>query len=498
MTDLATKSGADGSTDGDDIVDAASTDDTVAIDSGSGDSAGATFAWAPMEPEPPKRRTGMWIGIGAGVAAIAVVASSLVLIAPGTSVAGVPVGFLTQGAAAAAIQGHLDDTVIVLTGAGGDAQVTGADLGASVDAAGLAADAFAENPMWNVTTWFDGAADAAVRIDAEAATSALRAAAPELYTDPVDATLAYNTDTATYLSTPGTDGAGIDVDAVRDALQAAFVAGESRVELEAPLAAITPTTPTYVAESTADQLNSILDTAGFYVGDERTVPVDRAEAASWLTVTPTADGTFDIVADEDAIQTAVDGLAKAVDRKVVNATIVTNSAGDTLLTQTEGVSGRTLDSTDGIAASYAEQLSTGSGAYELPVTEVPFKTTELAREIEVDLGDQQLYVKENGKVIDSWAISSGQAATPTIQGRFTVQYHIPSQTMRGSNADGSAYETPNVKWIMYFSGDFALHGVYWHSNWGTQMSHGCVGMPENRAKQIYDWAPNGVDIYVHA
>jgi lipoprotein-anchoring transpeptidase ErfK/SrfK len=39
--------------------------------------------------------------------------------------------------------------------------------------------------------------------------------------------------------------------------------------------------------------------------------------------------------------------------------------------------------------------------------------------------------------------------------------------------------------------------VYWHNNFGTPQSHGCVGMPNYRAKQIYDWSPTGVDVWIH-
>jgi len=56
---------------------------------------------------------------------------------------------------------------------------------------------------------------------------------------------------------------------------------------------------------------------------------------------------------------------------------------------------------------------------------------------------------------------------------------------------------PNVEWVMYFNGDEAFHGVYWHNNFGTPQSHGCVGMPNYRAKQIYDWSPAGVDVWIH-
>src|SRR5688572_26630500 len=105
MTDLATKPGAEEAPLGDATAplpsDAALADNTTV---GAGDGNTPTYVWAPEDPAPRKRRLALWIGIPAGVAVIGLVASSLVLIAPGTSVAGVPVGGLTPGAAADAIQ----------------------------------------------------------------------------------------------------------------------------------------------------------------------------------------------------------------------------------------------------------------------------------------------------------------------------------------------------------------------------------------------------------
>ena len=152
----------------------------------------------------------------------------------------------------------------------------------------------------------------------------------------------------------------------------------------------------------------MLDTAGFYVGAERTVPIDRATLASWLTVEPAERGTFEISADASAIQPFVDGLPAAVNRAPVDSTTIVNASGRVLSTPTVGVVGRALDTTDGIANAYAEQLAAGNAAYALPVTEVPFNTTSLARLLEVDLSEQRLYVKENGDVVDSWLISSGK------------------------------------------------------------------------------------------
>ena len=56
--------------------------------------------WAPREPAPKKRRVGLWVGIGVGALVLAGAAASTILIAPGTTIAGIPVGGLTPGAAA--------------------------------------------------------------------------------------------------------------------------------------------------------------------------------------------------------------------------------------------------------------------------------------------------------------------------------------------------------------------------------------------------------------
>ena len=460
------------------------------------------YAWAPMEPAPKKSRKPLWIGLGAGAAVVALTIASVTLIAPGTSVAGVQVGLLPQAVAADVVNQRLADTTIVLVGEGGGAEVTGADLGASVDASGLVAEAFAANPLWNVTAWFPESLDAPVRIDDETATSVLRAAAPELYTEPVDATLAYDASSVSYVTTPAEPGTGIDIAALRAALQDAFEAGETRVEFEAVSAPVQATTPTYVADAAAARLNGILTTAGFYVGSERTVPVAREVAASWLTVTPGERGTFDISADAAAIEEIVAGLPEQVDRAVVDATVITNSAGEVLRAMSEGVTGRTLGDTSTIADDFAAQLAAGNGAYELPITETEFKTTALERRVEVDLSAQTTYLYENDKVIGTYTISSGMNATPTPTGHFTVNAYTRIQDMGALCYNPEAvnsYCTEDVPWITWFAPDIAFHGASaFRSALGFQQSHGCVNMWDADAKFIYDWTVTGTEVWVHA
>ncbi|CAN7195401.1 L,D-transpeptidase family protein [Microbacterium sp. LjRoot45] len=457
------------------------------------DAPAPALQWAPASPAPKRRRWGLRIGVPAAVATVGLVAASLVLIAPGTAVAGVPVGFLTAGAASDAIAQRLANTTVTL-GEGGPS-VTGAQLGAIVDAGTLAGQAYHDRPLWNVAQWFGDTADAEIDLDATTATAALQQVAPESFTAPTPAAIVFADDG--YIVTPAVDGRGIDLDVVTAALQDAFSSGRSDVVIDPTAGPVSATATTEKAQATADRLNAMLAEIGFYVGDERTVPVSPADAASWLTITTDDTGEFVVTADAARIQEVVDSLD--IDQKVIDGTVVTNAAGDVLREIVTGQDGRVLGDTSGVAAAFAAQLASGSGVYELPVAVTPQKTTELERLLEVDLSKQRLYLKENGKVVDTWLISSGRPGAVTYQGHYSIGWKTASQDMQGTARDsGKKYTQEDVPWVMYFNGNQAFHGAYWHNNFGNVMSAGCVNMPPAKAKKIYDWSPVGVDVWIHA
>ncbi|WEG08054.1 L,D-transpeptidase family protein [Microbacterium horticulturae] len=461
--------------------------------SGADGTSSQSVAWAPAPPHKRKRHLGLWIGTPIGVALAGVVAASLILIAPGTAVAGVQIGGMTPGSAAAAIQKELENTTVELSGDGIDATLTGAQLGATVDASSLASAAYSEHPMWKIGSWYSETKQARVTLDHDTAEAALRKAAPALFEDPVDAAVAYDADSEKYVVTDAEKGTGIDLDAVASALQTAFDAGQTRASVEATTIATDPAISTETAKTTARTLNKVLDTAGFYVGKERTVPVDRKVAASWLTVTP-RDGSFDVTADASAIDKVVSTLAKKVDRAPQNGTVITNSSGTVLATEKETLDGRTLGDTSGIAAAFATQLASGDGTYELKVSVDKASTTKISRYAVVDLSEQRAYFYQNGKLWNSYLVSTGRAGHATPTGHFAVFAHVGMQDM--GCVDGYDYCTKNVPWVTYFAPDIAFHGTYWHNNFGHVMSHGCVNMPISIAKTVYDWAPDGMEVTV--
>lgn len=487
MTDIATKPGADD-------AQPRAVDASPATTPSDADT--TVYEWAPAEPAPKKPRTVLWLSLAGGVLIAGAAAASLLLIAPGTTIGGVPVGFMTQGAAAEAVEKHAAEATLVLSGDAGGGTVTGADLGASVDATAVAAAAFASAPLWNITQWNGEPVDVTVTIDPEATASALHAAAPDIYVTPTDATLAFDAESASYVTAPAVDGAGIDPAVVLAALQGAVASGETSVDVPITAVPVAPLTSTESVEATAETLNGMLSRVGFYIGDDRAVPIKRSTAASWLTVTPAGDGTFDITADTAAIQAVVDGLPKKVNREAVNAEVITNSDGGVIRTITEGVTGQQLGDTGNVADEFAAQLASGDAVYELPVKTSEFKTSATERRIEVDLSEQRTYLFENGNVVKSYAMSSGLPDTPTATGYFTIFAHVPMQDM--GCYEGAPYCTEDVKWVTWFNGDQGFHGTYWHNNFGRQMSHGCVNLPDDVAKYVYDWAPDGTEVHVYA
>jgi lipoprotein-anchoring transpeptidase ErfK/SrfK len=74
---------------------------------------------------------------------------------------------------------------------------------------------------------------------------------------------------------------------------------------------------------------------------------------------------------------------------------------------------------------------------------------------------------------------------------------MPQTRMRGTNVDGSRYDIPDVKWVLAFQGDYTIHGVYWRSGFGRPASNGCVGLTDEDAKALFEWAPEGTRIKIH-
>jgi lipoprotein-anchoring transpeptidase ErfK/SrfK len=123
---------------------------------------------------------------------------------------------------------------------------------------------------------------------------------------------------------------------------------------------------------------------------------------------------------------------------------------------------------------------------------LPAEVSEGERWIDVDLSSQRVYALEGRELQRSFIVSTGTWRTPTVTGLFRiyVKYRFADMT-------GPGYYLPDVPYVMYFYKGYGLHGTYWHNNFGTPMSHGCVNFSIADAEWLFKFASVGTIVRIH-
>ncbi len=113
------------------------------------------------------------------------------------------------------------------------------------------------------------------------------------------------------------------------------------------------------------------------------------------------------------------------------------------------------------------------------------------RWIEIRLRSQTLLAWQGNKQVYAVVVSTGKSATPTPRGIFAIQAKYPTAKMVGED-----YNVPDVPNVMYYSGNYAIHGAYWHRSFGIPISHGCTNVAPDHAAWLYSWASVGTTVVV--
>lgn len=119
------------------------------------------------------------------------------------------------------------------------------------------------------------------------------------------------------------------------------------------------------------------------------------------------------------------------------------------------------------------------------------------RFIYVNLAEQTLTVYDHCKLVFATLISSG-ANSWTFEGRFAILYKVEYSSITPPPASTSEYYIEGVPYFMTYAGNFGFHGAYWHDNFGTAASHGCINLAPADAKWLYDWAWLGERVIISA
>jgi len=122
------------------------------------------------------------------------------------------------------------------------------------------------------------------------------------------------------------------------------------------------------------------------------------------------------------------------------------------------------------------------------------------KHIRVDLAAQTLTCFEGDTPVLTTKVATGASfeqvdgtiadfATPAGEHRAILKQ--PSRHMRaieGERNTDAWFDLPGVPWNTFFTYDgIAIHGTYWHNDFGVVRSHGCVNVPIPVAKFIYRW-----------
>lgn len=123
------------------------------------------------------------------------------------------------------------------------------------------------------------------------------------------------------------------------------------------------------------------------------------------------------------------------------------------------------------------------------------------KRIVISIGEQRLYVFEDGALLSEHVVSTGIARSPTLPGVFQVQSHYEE-----------AYAANWDLWMPHFLGIYeavpgfwnGIHGLpllsngvrLWANVLGRPASYGCIILPLDEAEWLYGWAEEGVVVEI--
>ncbi|MFN8446594.1 MAG: L,D-transpeptidase [Caldilineaceae bacterium] len=139
-------------------------------------------------------------------------------------------------------------------------------------------------------------------------------------------------------------------------------------------------------------------------------------------------------------------------------------------------------------------------AQEVDVVHLKTDVPDGPRRIEIDLSEQKLTAYQGDEVVMVTQVSTGRKNgqvdgmyyTETVTGTYKIQRRYEKSRMTGPG-----YDTPDVPYVQYFFRGYAIHGAYWHNEFGMPVSHGCINMRVEEAKELFDWADVGTEVEIN-
>lgn len=259
-------------------------------------------------------------------------------------------------------------------------------------------------------------------------------------------------------------------------------------------------------QSQADLLNEYTGAKITYQFGNETKTLEFAKAFPWFTV---SDGKVGV--DAEQVQTYVSALAKEFNTRKVKRTFRTSHGTDVEIPANLNSYGYRIDETKEIAQIQSDLLSKKEVTREPKYVEKasydnPYYYTRNGKDdlngtyVEIDLTNQHLWFYKAGKLVVETDFVSGNISKQwdTTTGAFPLAYKKSPAVLSPSTGEGN---TPVNYWMPFYDGQ-GLHDAIWRSKFGgeiykTNGSHGCINLPLDATKQIYDNIQAGVAIILY-
>lgn len=124
-----------------------------------------------------------------------------------------------------------------------------------------------------------------------------------------------------------------------------------------------------------------------------------------------------------------------------------------------------------------------------PNTTSPPDGSTSGRWIVVDRAHHTLTLVDNGQPVFVTYVALGVAGRDTPAGTYSTwgKYRADDMTSSSVQNPGGYYDLPNVPDTQYYKdGGFAIHGTYWHDEFGTDQSHGCVNVTWTDGRYLFN------------
>ena len=440
---------------------------------------------------------------------------------PGTSVAGTSVAGMTRDQVVSAVNQRADATNVTLTVEGKTTEASLNEAGISVDAdetADAAMKGSTSFPSFVSALFSERDIEPIVTVSDESIKKLAASANSTLTSEMKDASVIVAQDGQSFTVTPAQMGNGVSAEDVASAVKQAGATLTS-VTQDVSVRQMEPSITTENAQAAAEKANALLETNIEISDGIDTFSAERSDKVQWVEFLTKDDGSLDTPSISTVkVADWVNALAATTDVKPQNRVDNVDSSGNVLTVAREGKKGLKTNNTEQVTKDIIAAMTAGTpyeGLFHYDDVEPGSETKQVAegtenlvyqaaegeKWVDISLADNSVTAYVGGKVAGGpYYMVPGAPETPTVVGTFHVYLKYDVQTMRGENADGTKYETEGVPWVTYFTGSYAMHGAPWRSSFGWSGyggSHGCVNMPVDAAKFIYDWTDMGDTVVVH-